>query len=168
MLIFEKPANGWLQRPRVWLGVVVANGMVMTAYLWNMTAAVLAAVILLPTGIVPQFEELTSAWWLWRLGWVAACAICLAPFLFAFRWAERPAPPPPQAPAGWSGFVMSMAGVAFAASGMSIIAAAAFPVQGEVLAMPLLGVACLFVGAILLHVNPLGPLTSRSAEGVRG
>ena len=153
MLIFEKPANRWLLRPRVWLGVVVANSMVMTFYLWNMTAAVLAAVILLPTGIAPQFEELSGAWWLWRLGWIAACAICLVPFLFAFRWAERPVAPPPPAPAGWSGLVMSLAGVACASAGMSIIAAAAFPVQGEVLAMPLLGVACLVVGAILLHAT---------------
>jgi hypothetical protein len=51
---------------------------------------------------------------------------------------------------------------------MSIIAAAAFPVQGEVLAMPLLGVAFLVVGAILLHVNPLSPLSKqRSAESLR-
>jgi hypothetical protein len=56
---------------------------------------------------------------------------------------------------------MSLAGVACASAGMSIIAAAAFPVQGEVLAMPLLGVAFLVVGAILLHVNPLS--LSRSA-----
>ena len=168
MLIFEKLANRWLLRPRVWLGVVVANSMVMTFYLWNMTAAVLAAVILLPTGIAPQFEELSGAWWLWRLGWIAACAICLVPFLFAFRWAERPGAPPPPAPAGWSGLVMSLAGVACAAAGMSIIAAAAFPVQGEVLAMPLLGVAFLVVGAILLHVNPFSPLSKRSAESFRG
>lgn len=31
--------------------------------------------------------------------------------------------------------------------------------QGEVLAMPLLGVAFLIVGAILLHVNPFSPLS---------
>jgi hypothetical protein len=33
-------------------------------------------------------------------------------------------------------------------------------VQGEVLAMPLLGVAVLVVGAILLHVNPFSPALS--------
>lgn len=37
MLLFEKPANRWLLRPRVWLGAVVANSMVMAFYLWNMT-----------------------------------------------------------------------------------------------------------------------------------
>ena len=45
-------------------------------------------------------------------------------------------------------------------------AAAAFPVQGEVLAMPLVGVGCTVAGAILLHVNPLAPL-SRRAERAR-
>jgi hypothetical protein len=79
---------------------VIANSMVMTFYPWNMTAAVLAAVILLPTGIAPQSEELSGAWWLWRLGWIAACAICLVPFLFAFRWAERPGAPPPSGAGG--------------------------------------------------------------------
>jgi hypothetical protein len=101
MLLLQDAANRWLARPRVWLGVVYANSMVMTFYLWNMTAAVLAAVILLPTGLWPQPETLSTAWWWLRLGWVAACAVCLVPFLFAFRWAERPGAPPPSAHAGW-------------------------------------------------------------------
>jgi hypothetical protein len=164
MLIFEKPANRWLERPRVWLSVVVANSMVMTFYLWNMTAAVLAAVILLPTGIAPQPEPLTTSWWFWRLGWIAACAACLVPFLFAFRWAERPGAPPPAAPSGRLGVASSLAGIAAASAGMSIIAAAAFPVQGEVLAMPAFGVALLIVGALLLHVNPLSPLAKNATE----
>jgi fucose 4-O-acetylase-like acetyltransferase len=158
MLLIERPANRWLERPRVWLGVVVANSMVMTFYLWNMTAAVLAAVILLPTGIAPQPEPLTTAWWFLRLGWIAACAVCLVPFLFAFRWAERPAAPPPAAPAGWRGLATALAGVGAASAGMSIVAAAAFPVEGEVVAIPALGVTLLVAGALLLHVNPLGPL----------
>jgi fucose 4-O-acetylase-like acetyltransferase len=162
VLLLEKPGNRWLRRPRVWLGVVVANSMVMTFYLWNMTAAVLAAVLLLPTGIAPNPEELSGAWWLWRLGWIAACAVCLIPFLFTFRWAERPGPPAPPAPAGWPGLVLSLAGLALASAGLSIVAAAAFPVQGEVLAMPLVGVGCTVAGAILLHVNPLGPVSKRA------
>jgi fucose 4-O-acetylase-like acetyltransferase len=161
MLVFENAANRWLRRPRVWLSVVVANGMVMTAYLWNMTAAVLAAVLLLPTGIWPDLDLLSGWWWLSRLVWIAACAVCLVPFVFAFRWAERPGAPPPSARPGWVGLTMSLAGVAAACAGMSIIAAAAFPVQGEVLLMPAVGVGSLAAGALLLHVNPLGPLGRR-------
>jgi hypothetical protein len=167
MLILEGAANRLLERPRVWLAVVLANGTVMTFYLWNMTAAVLAAVLLLPTGLAPQPEPLTAAWWWWRLGWIVACAICLVPFLFAFRWAERPGPAPRPAPSGWIGIATSLAGVAAAAAGMSIVAAAAFPVQGEEVAMPSLGVACLALGALLLQVNPLNPLrrSPRSTPG---
>ena len=146
MLTFEKPANRWLLRPRVWLGVVVANSMVMTFYLWNMTAAILAAVILLPAGIAPQFEEFSGAWWLWRLAWIAACAICLVPFLFAFRWAERPGPPLP---------------------GCRSSPRRRSPCRAKCW-RPLLGVAFLVVGAILLHVNPFSPLSKRSAESLHG
>jgi hypothetical protein len=162
MLLVQDAANRWLARPRVWLGVVYANSMVMTFYLWNMTAAVLAAVILLPTGLWPQPETLSTAWWWLRLGWVAACAVCLAPFLFAFRWAERPAAPAPPAPAGWVGLAMSVAGAVSASAGMAIIADEAFPVQGEVVAGPALGVLLLAAGALLLRVNPLSPLLRTS------
>ncbi len=164
MLLLQDAANRWLTRPRVWLGVVDANSMVMTFYLWNMSAAVLAAVILLPTGLWPQPETLSTTWWWLRLGWVAACAVCLVPFLFAFRWAERPAPPPPPARRGWIGLATSVGGAVAASGGMAIIADEAFPVQGEVVAEPALGVILLAVGALLLHVNPLSPLLHRSQK----
>src|SRR6266508_4452850 len=161
MLLVQDAANRWLARPRVWLGVVYANSMVLTFYLWNMTAAVLAAVILLPTGLWPQPETLSAAWWWLRLGWVAACAACLVPFLYAFRWAERPAAPPP-ARRGWIGLATSVGGAIAASGGMAIIADVAFPVQGEVVAVPALGVILLAAGALLLRVNPLGPLLRTS------
>ena len=165
MLILQDAANRWLARPRVWLGVVLSNSMVMTFYLWNMTAAVLAAVILLPTGLAPQPEPLSTGWWWLRLGWIAACAICLVPFLFAFRWAERPGAPPPPARAGRIGLATSVGGAAAASAGMAIIAAEAFPVQGEVVAKPALGVLLLAAGALLLRVNPVSPLL-RSSQPV--
>jgi hypothetical protein len=165
MLILQDAANRWLARPRVWLGVVYANSMVMTFYLWNMTAAVLAAVILLPTGLWPQPETLSAAWWWLRLGWVAVCAVCLVPFLFAFRWAERSGAPPPPARRGWIGLATSVGGAIAASAGMAIIAADAFPVQGEVVAKPALGVLLLVAGAVLLRVNPVSPLV-RSSRAV--
>lgn len=64
VLLFEDAGNRWLRRPRAWRGVIAANSMVMTFYLWNMSAVVLAAAILFPTGIAPQPEALSTAWWL--------------------------------------------------------------------------------------------------------
>jgi hypothetical protein len=164
MLLVQDAANRWLARSRVWLAVVYANSMVLTFYLWNMTAAVLVALILLPTGLWPQPETLSTAWWWLRLGWVAACAVCLVPFLYAFRWAERPAAPPPPAPRGWFGLAMSVGGAIAASGGMAIIADEAFPVQGEVVSEPALGVILLAAGALLLHVNPLSPLLHGSQQ----
>lgn len=158
MLIVETAANRWLVRARVWLVVVLANSMVMTLYLWNMTALVLAAVVLFPTGLAPQPEPLSAAWWWLRPAWIIACAICLAPFLFAFRWAERPGEPPRAARPGWIGLSSTMSGVVAGSTGMALLAAVAFPVQGAVIVKPLLGVACVAVGAILLRIEPLSPL----------
>jgi hypothetical protein len=59
---------------------------------------------------------------------------------------------------------MTLLGIAAASAGMAIVAAAAFPVQGEVLAMPTVGVACLALGALLLRVNPLSPLAKTSSS----
>jgi hypothetical protein len=88
--------------------------------------------------------------------------VCLVPFLYAFRWAERPAAPPPPAPRGWIGLATSVGGAIAASGGMAIIADEAFPVQGEVVALPALGVILLAAGALLLRVNPLGPLLRTS------
>jgi len=154
-LIFEDRAERWLRRSRAWLVVVVANSMVMTFYLWNMSAVVLAAVLLLPTGIMPASEPLGAAWWWLRIAWVAACAICIAPFLFAFRWAERPAAPPPPSRPGWRGIAVVGAGTAAAAAGFGLLAVQAFPVPGEGGFLPWIGVALVAIGAVLVRVDPL-------------
>ena len=130
-----------------------------------MSAAVLAAVILLPTGIAPQPEPLSTAWWWLRLGWIAACAICLVPFLLAFRWAEWPAPPRPSARDRLLGRATALGGAVLACAGMAIVAAEAFPVQGEEPLRPALGVAGIVAGTLLLRVNPLGPLRRASQIG---
>ncbi len=161
-LLFEDKANRWLARPRAWLAVVVANSMVMTFYLWNMSAVVLAALLLFPTGIAPQPEALGTAWWLLRPAWYAVCAICLAPFLLGFRWAERPAATPPPVRTGVPGIGQALAGAAAAVAGLGLLAANAFPVPGEVVLLPSVGVACTFVGAALLHVDPFGPLRAQA------
>jgi hypothetical protein len=163
MLLLEDAANRRLARARPWLAVVVANSMVMTFYLWNMTAVVLAAVILFPTGIAPQPEPLSAAWWWLRPAWILICAICMIPFLLGFRWAERPAAPPPPAALGVAAIARAVFGVAAAAAGLSILTVDAFPVPGEVVALPTIGAALVVVGAALLRVNPVASLRT-SAE----
>jgi fucose 4-O-acetylase-like acetyltransferase len=154
VLLLERAGNRWLERPRVWLAVAVANSMIMTFYLWNMSAVVLAAVLVFPTGIAPQPEPLSTAWWWLRPVWLLLCAVCLLPFLFGFRWAERPV----QVAGGPVGLIPGILGSVAAAAGLAVLAREAFPVQGEVLFWPSIGVALVVLGAVVLRVDPIAPL----------
>ncbi|MGH2538940.1 MAG: acyltransferase family protein, partial [Actinomycetota bacterium] len=154
VLMVQGAANRWLQRPRVWLAVAVANSMIMTFYLWNMSAVVLAAVLVFPTGIAPQPEPLSAAWWWLRPAWLLLCAVCLLPFLFGFRWAERPV----AVESGRIGTAWALVGAVTAAGGLAVLAREAFPVQGEVLLWPGIGVALVAFGALALRVDPVAPL----------
>jgi hypothetical protein len=157
MLLFEDAGNRVLRRPRAWLAVVVANSMVMTFFLWNMSAVVLAAVLLFPTGLAPQPEPLGTAWWLLRPAWLIACALCITPFVLAFRFAERPV----SAPAPWpatASRALAVAGTVAAAAGFTVLAANAFPVPGEAVFWPTLGASLVAVSAVLLRVDPMRPL----------
>jgi hypothetical protein len=160
-LLFEDPGNRYLKRPRAWRTVIAANSMVMTFYLWNMSAVVLAAVILYPTGLAPQPEPLTTAWWLLRPAWLLVCAICLVPFMVAFRWAERPVPVGESSLGPGPTLALAVLGTAATAAGLAVLAANAFPVQGnEQMLLTSAGVAAVFAGAVLLRVDPIAPLRS--------
>jgi Acyltransferase family len=167
VLLLENRANRWLARPRVWLGVVVANSIVVTTYLWNMSAVVLAAVLLFPTGIAPQPTPTTIAWWLLRPAWLLVCAICLVPFVYAFRWAERPAAPRRSGLADPWASALSLVGTAAAAGGFAILTVRGFPVPGEIVLVPTVGVACVVIGAALLRVDPIAPLRERAGRQTR-
>lgn len=96
--LLRGPAGRWLRRPRVWRGVVAANGIAMTAFLWHLTAmlAVYGALIALGRDLpVPA----SAAWWAQVPLRIAAAAALTAALVAVFRRAERPpAPRPPAAP----------------------------------------------------------------------
>jgi fucose 4-O-acetylase-like acetyltransferase len=163
VLLLERVANRWLERPRVWLAVAVSNSMIMTFYLWNMSAVVLAAVLVFPTGIAPQPEPLSTAWWWLRPAWLLLCVVCLLPFLFGFRWAERPA----AVPSGRVGATAAVIGAVSAAVGLALLAREAFPVQGEVVLWPSIGVALVALGALVLRMDPIGTLRGSSESEAR-
>lgn len=84
----------WLERPRVWRGVVAVNLAIMTVFLWHQAALLTVSRAVLPLG-VPQPEPGSSAWWLTRPAWLAAAALLLAAIVaLVGRFERRPAPPP--------------------------------------------------------------------------
>ncbi|HAX82531.1 MAG TPA: acyltransferase [Actinobacteria bacterium] len=88
-MLLRSRANTWLARPRTWTRVVLINSMIMTLFLWHLTALVVAILVLHPLGF--GLEATTSIrWWLERPLWLLAPPLALIPLLLAFsRW-ERP------------------------------------------------------------------------------
>ncbi|MGP4022713.1 acyltransferase family protein [Actinomadura sp. 3N407] len=88
VLLLRDRADRWLRRTRVWTAVVGVNAVILTAFLWHMTAVVIAAGALYPTGIFPQPPIGSAEWVLLRLPWLAFLAVTLAFLMTLFGWVE--------------------------------------------------------------------------------
>lgn len=73
---------------------LVMNRNAMTILLWHFTALVLAAVVLLPLGVVPEHPAGSGAWWLTRFATVAVLVAVLAPLVAVAGRVERRPPGP--------------------------------------------------------------------------
>jgi fucose 4-O-acetylase-like acetyltransferase len=82
------PMSAWLRRLRVWAGVIFVNSVIMTMFLWHLTAMLLVIGILYPLGW-PQPDAGTAQWWVLRPVWVAALVVVLSAFVFVFGRFER-------------------------------------------------------------------------------
>ncbi|KJY46511.1 acyltransferase [Streptomyces sp. NRRL S-444] len=74
--LLARPAGAWLARPRVWRGVVAANGVAMTAFLWHLTAMLA--------------EPASAAWWAQVPLRLLAAAGLTAVLVALFRRFEAP------------------------------------------------------------------------------
>lgn len=86
LLAIEPAARRMLERAKVWTATVLVNGMIMTLYLWHLTAMVLligASMLLggIGFGLVPG----TGAWWATRPIWILVLTVATLPFLAIFR-----------------------------------------------------------------------------------
>jgi fucose 4-O-acetylase-like acetyltransferase len=88
VLALAPAANRWLRRTGPWTAVVASNAIILTVFLWHMTAAAIAAVVLFPTGVLPQPSVDSAAWLLWRVPWIAFCAVVLAVLVALFARIE--------------------------------------------------------------------------------
>jgi fucose 4-O-acetylase-like acetyltransferase len=79
----------WLQRAGPWAFTVAVNGVIMTLFLWHMTAYLLAILLLWPLGLGREHDS-TPAWWLQRVVWIAVPAAILVGLVAVFGRFERP------------------------------------------------------------------------------
>jgi hypothetical protein len=91
-MLLRPAISRWLQRLRVWAAVIWVNSVIMTVFLWHLTAMLFGIGILYPLGF-PQPEAGTAQWWLLRPVWVAVLLLILGALVLAFgRFEARRAP----------------------------------------------------------------------------
>jgi fucose 4-O-acetylase-like acetyltransferase len=195
LIMLLRPAlTRWLQRARVWAGVIFVNAQIMTMFLWHQTAMLLAAGILLPLGF-PQPPAGSAAWWATRPLWVAALVVFLAALVIPLGGLERSpgrSERPPILPSPGSSLV-AVVGAAYVLTAILGFAVTGFDsfagATGERLVLvevtPLLNTIHLIVGLWLLRLAArpatavipalalvalglAGPLTGLDLSGVLG
>ncbi len=79
----------WLQHRRPWMFTITVNGVIMTLFLWHMTAYLLAVLLLWPHGYGHETDS-TPRWWLERPLWLFFPALILFGLIAIFGRFERP------------------------------------------------------------------------------
>jgi fucose 4-O-acetylase-like acetyltransferase len=87
-MLLRPALTRWLQRPRPWKITIFVNSVIMTLFLWHMTAFLLSVLVLWPLGLGQQGDT-TAGWWLERPLWVGLSAVFLAGLIAIFGRFER-------------------------------------------------------------------------------
>ena len=150
LLALEKPARRLLERGALWTATVLINGMIMTIFLWHVTALLLGAGLALATGAGMSLVPGTADWWLTRPLWIAALVIALIPFVALFTrferigQAQRAAPPP-----AWR----LLLGCALVCLGLATLTLRGIPTESWP-GINLLALGLPFIGAALVWFGP--------------
>lgn len=150
LLSMEKPMRRWLAGLTPWTWVVLINSMIMTVFLWHLTASTLsigAALLLNDIGLIALPGS--GAWWMLRPAWIAVYLLALLPFALLFGRFERSA----AAETIYRPWRL-VSSATFACAGLALIALhgvageGLFGLREWILLLP-------FVGAVLAGINPL-------------
>jgi hypothetical protein len=93
-MLLRPAVTRWLQRPGAWKGTIFANGIIMTLFLWHMTAYLIVALALWPLGFGRE-QDSTARWWLERPVWILVPGLVLAAIVVLVGRFERPRRPQP-------------------------------------------------------------------------
>jgi hypothetical protein len=86
-----------LREAPLWKATIGVNGVIMTLFLWHMTAYLLAILLSWPLGFGRQ-QDSTLRWWLERPVWIAVPGAILAGIVAVVGRFERPRPRVPAHP----------------------------------------------------------------------
>lgn len=77
ILLLRGPAERWLRRRGPWRAVIGMNAVVLTIFLWHLSAVLLLVGALNAVHWLPAPPLGTASWWAWRLPWLLALAVVL-------------------------------------------------------------------------------------------
>ncbi|MGH2773420.1 MAG: acyltransferase family protein [Actinomycetota bacterium] len=95
VLLARPTLTRWLERPGPWKATIFINGIIMTLFLWHMTAFLVAVLMLWPLGFGRQTDTVASWWWERPL-WLGVPAAILAGIVLLLGRFERPATASPK------------------------------------------------------------------------
>nr|QLJ97031.1 acyltransferase [Micromonospora carbonacea] len=84
VLLLRDRAERWLRRPWPWQVVIAVNSVVLTLFLWHLTAALLLIGLLDAVDLLPTPAVATAAWLAWRVPWLLLLAVVLAGLVAVF------------------------------------------------------------------------------------
>jgi peptidoglycan/LPS O-acetylase OafA/YrhL len=88
-MLLRPAATRWLERVEVWKATIFVNAIIMTLFLWHMTAYLIAILALWPVGLGHQ-QDSTARWWIERPIWIIVPGLILAVIVALFGRFERP------------------------------------------------------------------------------
>jgi len=101
VMLLRPALSRWLQRPGPWKATIVVNSVIMTMFLWHMTAYLIVILLLWPLGLGHQADS--NARWFWeRFVWELVPAAILVGLILVFGRFERGKRRPAVARAGSS------------------------------------------------------------------
>ncbi|MDZ4306821.1 acyltransferase [Allopontixanthobacter sp.] len=163
-LALEPQARRMLDNIRIWTAVVLINGMIMTIYLWHLTAFVLVMVAAyLLGGVGLEVAPGSGAWWLARPVWFALYIAVTLPLVMAFARFEQAKENPAAAAKGDVPHWRLGVGLALACAGLASTAVLSIASPLGVTGVRLWIVALPFIGAALVRFGPVYDLTRRRA-----
>ena len=158
LMAFETRVQRWLTGVGPWAMTILINAMIMTIYLWHLTASTLVI------GIAWQFGDIgldinpdTKTWWLLRPVWMVVYIIALSLLAVMFGRLERGSSSSSPPGSSWQ----LILGALVACTGLAILALKG--IVGEQWLGLRLYVLCLpFLGAVIAGLIPL-PSRSKSS-----
>ena len=88
-MLLRPVLTAWLQRPGPWKVTIFLNSVIMTLFLWHMTAYFVVLLVLWPMGVGRE-QDSTLAWWLLRPVFIGLSAVVLAGIVAVVGRFERP------------------------------------------------------------------------------